>query len=60
MGLDNANLKDSDPYTGNKRKAWHGGALVIIKSAGEKGDIKLTVSSAGLPDANAIIKVKKP
>ena len=60
VGLDNANLKDADPYTGNKRKAWHGRALVIIKSAGEKGDIKLTVSSAGLPDANAIIKVKKP
>ena len=60
VGLDNANLKDADPYSGNKRKAWHGRALVIIKSAGEKGDIKLTVSSAGLPDANATIRVKKP
>ena len=57
--VDNANLKDADPYTGNRRKAWHGRALVIIKSTLEKGDIKLKVSSAGLPDAEIIIKAEK-
>ena len=58
-GVDNANLKDLDPYVGNTRKAWHGRALVIIKSTQSTGDIKLTVSSPGLPDAVAIIKAAK-
>lgn len=50
-GIDNANLKDLDPYVGNTRKTWHGRALVVIKSTHISGDIKLKVSSSGLPDA---------
>ncbi|MBF4470540.1 sugar-binding domain-containing protein [Flavobacterium sp. HJJ] len=48
-GADNADLKDTDLYTANTRKAWHGRALVIIKSNGESGVINLEVSS---PDLN--------
>jgi beta-galactosidase len=55
-GVDNANLKDLDPYIGNTRKAWHGRALVVIKSTQTAGNIMLTVKSPGLPDANVIIK----
>jgi beta-galactosidase len=50
-GIDNANLKDLDPYVGDSRKTWHGRALVVIKSTHHSGDIRLRVSSAGLPDA---------
>lgn len=57
--VDNANLKDVDSYVGDKRKAWHGRALVIIKSTRDIGEIKLTVSSAGLPGATTAIKVKE-
>jgi len=54
--VDNANLKDLDSYVGTSRKAWHGKALVVIKSTHSAGDIQLKVSSAGLPDAFLTIK----
>jgi beta-galactosidase len=50
-GVDNADIKDIDPYTGNTRKAWHGRALVVIRSTENAGDIRLMVSSPGLTDA---------
>jgi beta-galactosidase len=58
-GVDNADMKDVYQYVGNTRKAWHGRALVVIKSTQDAGDIKLTVSSTGLPDAVQNIKVSK-
>lgn len=58
-GVDNANLKDVDPYIGTTRKAWHGRALVVIKSSRKSGDIKLKVSSPGLTDAALTIHSKK-
>ncbi|WP_069658507.1 glycoside hydrolase family 2 TIM barrel-domain containing protein [Arcticibacter eurypsychrophilus] len=56
--VDNASLKDVDPYVANQRKTWHGRALVIIKSTRNIGDINLTVSSPGLSEASAEIKAK--
>lgn len=58
-GVDNANLKGVDPYIGSTRKAWHGRALVVIKSSRKSGDIKLNVSSPGLTDAALTIYSKK-
>jgi beta-galactosidase len=55
-GVDNANIKDTDPYVGNKRKAWKGRALVVIKSTHDVGDIKLSVTSNGLEEKSIIIK----
>lgn len=55
-GMDNADVKDTDPYTGNSRKAWHGRAMVVIRSTHSAGDIKLTVSSAGLSDTTIAVK----
>jgi beta-galactosidase len=55
-GVDNANIKDNDPYVADSRKAWHGRALVVIKSTQNSGDIQLTVSSPGLADAVVTIK----
>lgn len=54
--VDNADLKDTDPYVSDTRKVWKGRALAIIKSAHSKGDIRLKVSSAGLPDATIMLK----
>ncbi|WP_111446883.1 hypothetical protein [Breznakibacter xylanolyticus] len=51
----NANLKYVDTYIGVSRKAWHGRALVVIRSTRETGVIKLTVSSPGLPDEHITI-----
>ena len=55
-GVDNADLKDTDPYVGASRKAWHGRALVVIRSTKNAGDINLIVSSPGLTDAVVTIR----
>jgi beta-galactosidase len=55
-GVDNADIKDTDPYEGNARKAWKGRALVVIKSNRSPGNVKLTVSSHGLQDTSINIK----
>ncbi|WP_281228701.1 sugar-binding domain-containing protein [Flavobacterium aquiphilum] len=58
-GVDNADLKDTDLYVADSRKAWHGRALVIIKSTAE-GVINLEVTSPGLNKNNIKIQsVKK-
>jgi beta-galactosidase len=49
-GIDNANIKDLDSYVGTTRNAWHGRALVVIRSTKSAGNIKLTISSPGLTD----------
>lgn len=59
-GVDNADLKDYDLYIGNTRKAWHGRALVVIRSTQGTGDVKLTVTSPGLSQAVLTIKTYKP
>lgn len=54
-GIDNANLKDPDPYVGNTRKAWHGKALVVIRTGKTAGKIKLKVTSPSLTGAMVTI-----
>ncbi|HEY5507251.1 MAG TPA: sugar-binding domain-containing protein [Paludibacter sp.] len=58
-GVDNADLKDVEQYVVNTRKAWKGRALVVIKSTHNAGEIKLTVSSAGLTDTVVNINSKR-
>ncbi|MFZ0454244.1 MAG: glycoside hydrolase family 2 TIM barrel-domain containing protein [Ignavibacteriaceae bacterium] len=58
-GLDNANLKDLEKYVGNTRKAWHGRAMVVIKSTHKAGEIMLKVNSQGLSAAVINIKTAK-
>lgn len=56
VGVDNADLKDTDLYVANTRKAWHGRAMIIIKSTKVSGAIHLEVTSPGLE--SAIVKLK--
>jgi len=56
VGVDNADLKDTDLYVANTRKAWHGRALVIIKSNDKAGSINLEVTSPGLK--KSVIKIE--
>ncbi len=51
----NANPVSLESYVAPERKAWQGRALVIIKSGNTAGEIKLKVSSAGLPDREITI-----
>ncbi|WPU94860.1 glycoside hydrolase family 2 TIM barrel-domain containing protein [Mucilaginibacter sabulilitoris] len=55
-GVDNADIKDFDAYTGSSRKAWHGQAMIVIRSTHNAGDIKLTVTAPGLSPATLDIK----
>ena len=56
VAVDNANLKDTDLYVSNTRKAWKGKAMLIVKSTKEAGDILVEVNSAGLK--KSIIKIQ--
>lgn len=56
VGVDNADLKDTDLYVANTRKAWHGRAMVIVKSTKQSGAIHLEVASPGLETANIKLK----
>ena len=58
IGVGNADLKDTDPYVSNTRKAWKGKALVVVRSTTEAGNINLTVSSPGLEEATVMLKAK--
>ncbi|MBF4487794.1 glycoside hydrolase family 2 TIM barrel-domain containing protein [Flavobacterium sp. CSZ] len=58
LGVDNADMKDTEQYVGNTRKAWHGRALVVIKSSHEPGEIKLSVTSNGLEAKSKVIESK--
>jgi len=55
-GVANADMKETDPYVGETHKAWHGRALVVIRSTHNAGDIKLKISSTGLSEAILNIK----
>ncbi len=55
VGVGNADTKDVDQYVGTMRRAWHGRALVVIRSTKRAGSINLTTSSPGLPDAHVTI-----
>lgn len=48
-GTDNGYQADTTSLRSNKRKCWKGMALAIIQSTEKKGNITLTVRSAGLP-----------
>lgn len=49
IAVDNANLKNDDPYFSNKRKTWKGKALVVLRSTLKTGSITLTANAEDLP-----------
>lgn len=56
VGTDNGDSTDYDQYKGNCRKLFNGKLLAMIAATFESGDITLTVSSKGLPDATVTLK----
>ena len=56
VAVGNANPMSVESYTRPARKAWQGRALVVIKSTRTAGEIRLRVSSPGLPSAEAAIQ----
>jgi len=56
VGVDNADIRNTESYVSNTRRAWKGRAQVVIKSTRKAGEIKLTVSSLGL--AEGVLGIK--
>jgi hypothetical protein len=55
-GVGNSNPASVESYQRPERKTWQGRGLVIVKSGNQPGDIRLKVSSAGLPGAEITIR----
>ncbi len=60
VGVGNANPVSLESYQRPQRTAWQGRCLVIVKSGNQPGDIRLRVSSAGLPGAEVTIQAVAP
>jgi beta-galactosidase len=54
---DNGYQADTASFTNNKRRAWKGMALAIVRSSAKKGNSTLTVRAAGLPSATVAFKI---
>ncbi|WP_167618768.1 glycoside hydrolase family 2 TIM barrel-domain containing protein [Maribellus sediminis] len=51
IGVASGDIKDTDPYVANSRKAFHGRALVVVKSTKNTGTITLKVKDTSIGDA---------
>jgi beta-galactosidase len=52
----NADVKDCDRYTDATHRAWKGRALLVVRSTGGKGSVKVTVKGDGLKPASTTLK----
>jgi beta-galactosidase len=53
----NGNPVSTEPYRGNRRSAFRGRCLVVVKSLGEAGEIRLRAQADGLEGAEVVIRV---
>ena len=54
----NADIKDEDAYFDNAHHAWHGRALLVVRSNGKRGSATITVEGKGLKKQSLTIKAK--
>ena len=55
VGLDSGDSTDFDSYKGKSKRLFSGMLTAIIGATFESGDINITVSSRGLPDARLVL-----
>jgi beta-galactosidase len=56
VALDNADLRDHDPYRSDRRRAFNGRGLAILRAA-QPGALRVTARADGLRDATVTIVV---
>ncbi|MEK7668533.1 MAG: DUF4982 domain-containing protein, partial [Gemmatimonadota bacterium] len=56
VALDNADLQDLDPYRADRRRAFEGRGLAILRST-QPGPLRLTASADGLGEASVSVQV---
>ncbi len=59
VGVDNGNQISLESFQKNKRKAFHGMCLAIVKSTQKEGQIKIVAKSKFLTSAEVTVKTKK-
>jgi beta-galactosidase len=57
-GMDNGDMRDEEPYKGDRRKVFHGRAIVVIRASNKSGDVELTANAEGLVPATATIQAQ--
>src|SRR5207253_1758907 len=57
-GVGTGNTKSPEPYQATQRSLFNGRALVIIRSAGKPGPIKLTAKSKGLSETSVTLNAE--
>ncbi len=55
IGVDNGNPVSHEDYKANHRLAYHGLCLAILQSTHQPGPVRVTIHSAGLPDASVTL-----
>ncbi len=56
VALDNGNLRDHDPYRADRRRAFNGRGLAILRAA-RPGTLTVTASADGLAPANVSVVI---
>jgi beta-galactosidase len=56
VALDNADMRDRDPYRSESRRAFNGRGLAILRAA-QPGALRLTATADGLPPASVSVHV---
>jgi beta-galactosidase len=56
LALDNADLRDLDPYRAERRRAFNGRGLAILR-ASAPGQLRLTASAEGLRSASITVPI---
>ncbi|MCM1224276.1 MAG: DUF4982 domain-containing protein, partial [Lachnospiraceae bacterium] len=59
VGVDNGSPISLEPFKSDKRKAFYGKALVIVRNDGTPGDIRVTATSPGLSQSEILIHSSK-
>lgn len=54
-GVGSGDMESTEPYQGKQRRVCHGQALVVVRSTGEAGQIKLTARTRGLAEASVVL-----
>ena len=57
VAIDNADLRDHDPYRADRRRAFNGRGMVILRAA-QAGQLRLTATADGLGQTSRTIPVR--
>ena len=55
----NGDGQDPASYQGDRRKLFHGRALVVVRTSRQAGTVKLTATTSGLSEGAVTIEAKK-